>query len=739
MAGYFPDWLTDNLGRGVEEWLNLEPGAPKPKANQQKQDSSRGLVLPGYNYLGPFNGPDRGEPVNAADAAARKHDQAYQQQLDQGDNPYLRYNHADREFQEELAGDTSFGGNLGKAAFQAKKRVLEPLGLVEEPVKTAPAGVKRPLGESPDSSSGIGKKGRQSSRRRLDFSSSSDDYSETGAGEEPMDEGSPAGDMSGQGQGRAAPGGASVDAAQGSDGVGNASGNWHCNSTWSEGHVTTTSTRTWVLPTYNDHLYKRLGISGTNDTFNGFSTPWGYFDFNRFHCHFSPRDWQRLINNHWGIRPRSMRVKIFNIQVKEVTVQSGTTTVANNLTSTVQIFSDSSYELPYVMDAGHEGSLPPFPNDVFMVPQYGYCGLVTGNQSQNQTDRNAFYCLEYFPSQMLRTGNNFEISFNFEKVPFHSMYAHSQSLDRLMNPLLDQYLWYLQSTSTGTGALGSGQSQTGFAKAIKHNFSEYRKNWIPGPGYKQQEFSKTPANNYKVPAALLQNYESHSNLNGRLSVLAPGPAMATSAADSDKFTQSQLIFAGPTISSAATTTTSSDSLMFTSEDELIATNPPDAARWGHIATNIQSAGTAPVADDIDALATMPGMVWQDRDIYFQGPIWAKIPHTDGHFHPSPLMGGFGFKKPPPQIFIKNTPVPGNPATTFTPGRISNFITQYSTGQVAVQIDWEIQRETSKRWNPEIQFTSNYGNSQNSLLWAPNETGVYSEPRAVGSRYLTQHL
>ena len=34
------------------------------------KDNARGLVLPGYKYLGPGNGLDKGEPVNEADAAA---------------------------------------------------------------------------------------------------------------------------------------------------------------------------------------------------------------------------------------------------------------------------------------------------------------------------------------------------------------------------------------------------------------------------------------------------------------------------------------------------------------------------------------------------------------------------------------------------------------------------------------------------------------------------------------------
>nr|QHD57627.1 capsid protein [Adeno-associated virus] len=722
-----PDWLEDVLD-GFNEFLGLKSGPPQPKAGQydKPKDNTRGLVLPGYKYLGPGNGLDKGEPVNEADAAALEHDKAYDEQLKAGDNPYVKYNHADAEFQERLQGDTSFGGNLARGVFQAKKRVLEPLGLVEGD-ETGP--IKRPhTQESPESSSGIGKKGHQPARKRLNF----DQAGESSSGAAGQSNGS----MSADGTERAAAGGAAVDAAQGADGVGNSSGNWHCDSTWGDNHVTTTSTRTWVLPNYNNHLYRRLGVSNTSNTYNGFSTPWGYFDFNRFHCHFSPRDWQRLINNHWGIRPKRISVKIFNIQVKEVTVQDGTTTVANNLTSTIQVFADKAYDLPYVMDAGQEGSLPPFPNDVFMIPQYGYMGLVTGGSSQNQTDRNAFYCLEYFPSQMLRTGNNFEMSFDFEDVPFHSMFAHSQSLDRLMNPLLDQYLWSLHST-TG-GAYGTGTKLNTFIKNQTTDFSSYRRNWLPGPFIKQQRWNKGNTN-YSVPVSgndSMLHHESHTTLNGRWSKLAPGPAMATPENTATSFTQGQLMFAGP--GQTTTSTTNSNNIIFTSEDELIATNPTDYDYWGAVTDGQQTSTVAPSERDVDAMPTMPGMVWQDRDIYYQGPIWAKIPHTDGRFHPSPLIGGFGLHKPPPQIFIKNTPVPANPATTFSATRINTFLNQYSTGQVAVQIEWELRKEKSKRWNPEIQFTSNYG-TQNSMLWAPDAAGNYEEPRAIGTRYLTHCL
>nr|AAO88191.1 capsid protein [Non-human primate Adeno-associated virus] len=681
--GYLPDWLEDNLSEGIREWWDLKPGAPKPKANQQKQDDGRGLVLPGYKYLGPFNGLDKGEPVNEADAAALEHDKAYDKQLEQGDNPYLKYNHADAEFQERLQEDTSFGGNLGRAVFQAKKRVLEPLGLVEEGAKTAP-GKKRPVEpspqRSPDSSTGIGKTGQQPAKKRLNFGQTGDSESVP----DPQPIGEPPAGPSGLGSGTMAAGGGApmADNNEGADGVGSSSGNWHCDSTWLGDRVITTSTRTWALPTYNNHLYKQIsnGTSGgsTNDnTYFGYSTPWGYFDFNRFHCHFSPRDWQRLINNNWGFRPKRLNFKLFNIQVKEVTQNEGTKTIANNLTSTIQVFTDSEYQLPYVLGSAHQGCLPPFPADVFMIPQYGYLTLNNGSQA---VGRSSFYCLEYFPSQMLRTGNNFEFSYQFEDVPFHSSYAHSQSLDRLTNPLIDQYLYYLARTQSTTGSTRGLQ----FHQAGPNTMAEQSKNWLPGPCYRQQRLSKNIDSNNNSNFAWTGATKYH--LNGRNSLTNPGVAMATNKDDEDQFfpINGVLVF-GKT---GAANKTTLENVLMTSEEEIKTTNPVATEEYGVVSSNLQSSTAGPQTQTVNSQGALPGMVWQNRDVYLQGPIWAKIPHTDGNFHPSPLMGGFGLKHPPPQILIK--------------------------------------------------YTSNYYKSTN-VDFAVNTEGTYSEPRPIGTRYLTRNL
>lgn len=730
-----PDWLERLVKKGVNaaaDFYHLESGPPRPKANQQTQESpekddSRGLVFPGYKYLGPFNGLDKGEPVNEADAAALEHDKAYDLELKDGHNPYLEYNEADRRFQERLKDDTSFGGNLGKAIFQAKKRVLEPFGLVEQPGNTAEEDKKKTL----DDFYPKRKKAKFDSGKKDSPAVSEDPGEGTSGGAGSAGAAAPSGvESSVMAEGGGGPMG---DAGQGADGVGNSSGNWHCDSKWLDNGVVTRTTRTWVLPSYNNHLYKRIqGPSGSdnNNKFFGFSTPWGYFDYNRFHCHFSPRDWQRLINNNWGIRPKAMRFRLFNIQVKEVTVQDSNTTIANNLTSTVQVFADKDYQLPYVLGSATEGTFPPFPADIYTIPQYGYCTL---NYNNEAVDRSAFYCLDYFPSDMLRTGNNFEFTYAFEDVPFHSMFAHNQTLDRLMNPLVDQYLWAVNNVSQ----TGSSGRQINFSRATKNNMAAQYRNWLPGPFVRDQQiYTGSAINQNNVFYAWEKG--KRWELDNRVNLMQPGPANATTftGEPNRQAMQNTLAFSRSTYDQ--TTSTTIDSVLMTNEDEIRPTNTVGIDTWGQVPNNNQSNVTAGTAQNIHNQGALPGMVWQNRDIYLQGPIWAKIPDTDNHFHPSPLIGGFGCKHPPPQIFIKNTPVPANPAETFQTAKVNSFINQYSTGQCTVEIFWELKKETSKRWNPEIQFTSNFGNAAD-IQFSVSSDGYYSEPRPIGTRYLTKPL
>lgn len=719
-----PDWLEE-VGEGLREFLGLEAGPPKPKPNQQHQDQARGLVLPGYNYLGPGNGLDRGEPVNRADEVAREHDISYNEQLEAGDNPYLKYNHADAEFQEKLADDTSFGGNLGKAVFQAKKRVLEPFGLVEEGAKTAPTG-KRIDDHFPK---------RKKARTEEDSKPSTSSDAEAGpSGSQQLQIPAQPASSLGADTMSAGGGGPMGDNNQGADGVGNASGDWHCDSTWMGDRVVTKSTRTWVLPSYNNHQYREIksgSVDGSNaNAYFGYSTPWGYFDFNRFHSHWSPRDWQRLINNYWGFRPRSLRVKIFNIQVKEVTVQDSTTTIANNLTSTVQVFTDDDYQLPYVVGNGTEGCLPAFPPQVFTLPQYGYATLNRDN-TENPTERSSFFCLEYFPSKMLRTGNNFEFTYNFEEVPFHSSFAPSQNLFKLANPLVDQYLYRFVSTSA-TGAIQ-------FQKNLAGRYANTYKNWFPGPMGRTQGWNTSSGSSTNRVSVNNFSTSNRMDLEGASYQVNPQPnGMTNTLQGSNRYAlENTMIFNAQNAAPGTTSVYPEDNLLLTSESETQPVNRVAYNTGGQMATNAQNATTAPTVGTYNLQEVLPGSVWMERDVYLQGPIWAKIPETGAHFHPSPAMGGFGLKHPPPMMLIKNTPVPGN-ITSFSDVPVSSFITQYSTGQVTVEMEWELKKENSKRWNPEIQYTNNY-NNPSFVDFAPDGSGEYRTTRAIGTRYLTRPL
>lgn len=726
------DWIGKKYAQGAAEYWDLKAGPPAPK--KARKDDARGLVLPGYKYLGPGNGLDKGEPVNNADAAALEHDKAYDAQLKAGDNPYLKYNHADAEFQEKLQDDSSFGANLGRGVFQAKKRLLEPLGLVEDS-KTGPVKRPHPDQESPDSSSGIGKKGGQSARKKLDFDQADrQEAAQSGAeGTGNLQPGASSSDlvsdtMSGGG---GAPMG---DDNQGADGVGNSSGDWHCDSQWMGNTVTTHSTRTWLLPSYNNHQYLQInatdGLYGLNgNKYFGYSTPWGYFDFNRFHCHFSPRDWQRLVNNHWGFRPKSMSVKLFNIQVKEVTQNDGTTTIANNLTSTVQVFTDDEYQLPYVLGNATEGCLPAFPPEVFTLPQYGYATL-NNRANGNPVERSAFFCLEYFPSRMLRTGNNFEFVYQFEDVPFHVGWAPNQHLYKLSNPLVDQYLYRFDTTSS------TGQVQ--FKKAEAKDFVEQYKNWLTGAFRRTQAWNVATASNNRA-SVTASSMGNTVQMEGEGFLSRPEPSGMTNVLEGSNAyaLDNTLVFNNQTAAPGGGSALPPDNMIITSESEMQPVNPLASAVDGRIAINNQASGTTPSTGDVHQQGITPSSVWMDRDVYLHGPIWAKIPNTGAHFHPSPMMGGFGLKHPPPMMLIKNTPVPGN-VTTFSDQKINQFINQYSTGQVTVSITWELEKENSKRWNPELQYTNNY-NSPTFVDFAPDSSGEYRTSRTIGTRWLTRPL
>lgn len=83
-------------------------------------------------------------------------------------------------------------------------------------------------------------------------------------------------------------------------------------------------------------------------------------------------------------------------------------------------------------------------------------------------------------------------------------------------------------------------------------------------------------------------------------------------------------------------------------------------------------------------------------------------------------------------------VPANPPVDFAPSKFQSFINQDSTGQVTVELEWQLQREDLRCWNPEVQYTETFS-SVWDLAFAPNAAGEQVEPPAVGTCYLTRPL
>lgn len=108
-------------------------GREKRRKSLIRRAFDNGLTLPGYKYLGPFNSLDNGDPTNQSDRAAQAHDRRYSmyQQLHGRFAPYLKFNHADQEFIDNVGSD--WGGRIGKGFFEFKKRFAPALD--EQPVK----------------------------------------------------------------------------------------------------------------------------------------------------------------------------------------------------------------------------------------------------------------------------------------------------------------------------------------------------------------------------------------------------------------------------------------------------------------------------------------------------------------------------------------------------------------------------------------------------------------------------
>lgn len=688
-------------------------------------------MLPGYRYLGPFNPIDNGEPVNKADRAAKKHDLAYDQYLKSGKNPYLYYNKADSDFVKELEGDYSAGGIVGRLAFGIKRAIAPKLQEAEPPSKKTAGGAggppsnKRPRNEAAHKRHLYFARGnRDSKRARMEAGEGTSDQNNQ---EAPAPGGGPSvGARAGAGGGGGGVGGV------GGSGVGISTGGWTAGTHFGDNYVVTNVTRQWYAPVYNNHIYKALAPpNGNSSKWKGIETPWGYFNFNCYNCHFSPQDWQRLLNEYKKWRPKKMRVQLYNLQIKQIVTLGADTLYNNDLTAGVHIFCDGSHQLPYSQHGWDDSCLPELPNDVYRLPQYAYFQYQEGLKEIVDTpgfnivdwlkQDAPLFMLEHSSHEVLRTGEETHFEFDFESGWVHNDRAYCPP-QADFNPLINTKRFY-PTYDPNT------------KKYLYNRYNPYKKpsNWLPGPymhahGNVQENGPTNDGRSVGPITTVIQppNTKTANGVSDNLGFYDPArneidqygwmtapvygasstdeaPKLAYDAGlpDTDDTVSLQNIDMDMTRVQAAYVTDS------TVNGNVVQTNTTQKKEWYQL----------------------PMQTWNDPPISRNAPIWDKIPNTDHHTTLSSSDGTLPIRHPPGTIFVKVAKIPIPSAAGNT------YLNLYVTGQVSCEILWEAERYQTKNWRPEIRITSSQFKDTDEYNF--DTTGKYIKSEHIGENMPTR--
>lgn len=101
------------------------------RTNLRSKRKSKGLALPGYNNLGPFN--DLNTPLSKSDAEALIHDVDYNKR---GKRSYWTFNQADENFLNNIEKETDYGAQVAKGFFRAKKKLATWNLLPSDPLQS---------------------------------------------------------------------------------------------------------------------------------------------------------------------------------------------------------------------------------------------------------------------------------------------------------------------------------------------------------------------------------------------------------------------------------------------------------------------------------------------------------------------------------------------------------------------------------------------------------------------------
>nr|AHK26989.1 VP1/VP2 [Porcine bocavirus 3] len=666
-----------------------------------KRGQFRGLLFPGYNYLGPFNPLENGDPVNKADEAAKKHDQAYNNYINKGLNPYLKFNKGDQDFIDSLQSDSSVGGNFARAVFHLKKQIApalnEPKDTGEPPAKKDKrAGNKRHLYFARLN------KGAKKAKADPNNMDGDMDNNEQGAGEAPVEGG---GERSAGGGGAIGGGGGGGN----NHGVGISTGGWIGGSILGKNRIITRNTRQWWCPIRNNHLYKQYtGYSSGGKSYNmiGFTTPWNMFNFNQYSSHFNPNEWQWLINRAKRFRPVKMEVKIYNLQIKQESTQDQTAQYTNDLTAGLHVLCDGEHAFPWTQLPWDKGCMPELPHEIWELTQYAY--LTMPAQGQDSDTNNVeldfrcaipMYLLEETDHAVIRTGESIVFHHAFDCGWVDNTRCSNMPQLAFTNPLVDSRLVKL--------SYQDGQSS---GQTIERQCLPFQKNppWWPGPGYRNNRTTTgAQGNSVLGPYSTTLDPEGMSYGTGPISYgAATGPYVGgESAKQNSAINNNYLRFTpgdGPGGENNGNNFITRGSILTGTRDQIL----------------YRANGNT--SDEIRDVYMMPNQTWDSAPISRYNPIWVKIPRTNRQTMIDTEDGTLPMSHPPGTIYVKLAHIP-------TPQSGNNsYLNIYATGQVSCEIEWEFEENYTKNWRPERMID---GNKMRADVYKIDDQGRYILPNS----------
>lgn len=652
-----------------------------------------GWVLPGYKYLGPFNPLDNGEPVNKADAAARRHDIAYDKYIKEGKNPYLYFNKADQTLIDDLKKDWSFGGILASGVFKFKKAIAPELG---------------------------GDKAERALKRKHYFANQNKKPKLTPNKQEPpakqqkMADAGTSNEIPHEREERSVGGGGGGPGGLGGgkgSGVGISTGGWLGGSHFSDNIIVTKNTRQFMCEIKNGHLYKHEQIPANGRQMTQqecISTPWSYFNFNEYSCHFSPQDWQRLTNEYKRFRPRHMRINIYNLQIKQIVTPTGGGDPAynNDLTAGVHIFCDGDHKYPYVIYPWDEDVCPELPYEVWKLKQYGYIPIMSelgddaGGNSPNATEKALalqmpLFILENSDHEVLRTGEQTEFTFDFDCEWVNNERAAIPA-GLMYNPMIPTKRAYARKTQPNG-------NQFEYKRFLPYDKPT---GWMPGPGL--QGGSRVRGND--VGANLLNMTVPPEIYNNSSAAALGCPIDPTLGSNNIRGTET--VFRWYQTPEGQNTT-----------DMISAGTTLDMLRDQRLGRGKDGGTTDGVSwDAVYDVWMFPNQVWDRTPITRYSPIWCKQPRADKHTLIDPMDGSLAMDHPPGTIFIKMAKIP-------IPGNGDSYLNVYCTGQVSCEIVWEVERYHTKNWRPERRHTALQTRmiTDKAPTYSVDGTGKYMQP------------